>query len=165
MLASDGFVPFHVLLAASPPCVLDEAPQSPAPVQAEAPARPYDGPVRDDITAALAEVRVFRARLADALADARERLTREIAYAVLGRELHLAPVDLGAIVARVLEEQAAAIPLCVRVAPADAGTFASPIPIVADATLAPGDAVLEFTGGFVDARLGVRVAAIVEAWS
>ena len=35
-------------------------------------------------------------------------------------------------------------------------------PVTSDAELAPGDAILEFDGGHADARLGVRLAALLE---
>jgi hypothetical protein len=112
------------------------------------------------------DVRVFRARLADAFDAARDGLLREFAYAVLGRELVLAPADIATIAARLLAEHPGAEPLRLRVAPADALTLARDAgalpPIASDAELAPGDAVLEFAGGSIDARLGVRLAALLE---
>jgi flagellar biosynthesis/type III secretory pathway protein FliH len=112
------------------------------------------------------EVRVFRARLADAFDAACDALLREFAYAVLGRELILAPVDIAAIAARVLAEHPGAQPLRLRVAPGDVPTLARAAgalpPIAGDTELAPGDAVLEFAGGSIDARLGIRLAALLE---
>jgi len=112
------------------------------------------------------EVRVFRARLADAFDAARDGLLREFAYAVLGRELVLAPPDIAAIAARVLAEHPGAQPLCLRVAACDLAALAhcgaALPPVAGDAGLAPGDAILEFAGGPVDARLGIRLAALLE---
>jgi flagellar assembly protein FliH len=112
------------------------------------------------------DVRIFRAQLADALDAASDRLMRELAYAVLGRELQLAPPDLAAIVARILVEHPDAQALRVRVAPSDAHALDAAVPaIVADASLAPGDAIIELSCGSIDARLGVRLAAILDAAS
>jgi flagellar biosynthesis/type III secretory pathway protein FliH len=77
----------------------------------------------------------------------------------------LAEADIAAIAARVLAEHPDAQPLRLRVAPSDAVDLAAcgglP-PRVPDPELAPGDAILEFAGGPVDARLGVRLAALLE---
>lgn len=113
------------------------------------------------------DVRVFRAQLADAFDTARDRLLCELAYAVLGRELLLAPPDLATIATRVLREHADAQPLRLRVAPADlpeldAHQHDLP-PVVADASLAPGDAIVELACGSIDARLGIRLAAVLES--
>jgi flagellar biosynthesis/type III secretory pathway protein FliH len=104
------------------------------------------------------DVRVFRARLSEAFEAAREALVRELAYAVLGRELVLAPADVAAIAARVLAEHPSAQPLSLRVAHRSGGLP----PCIADESLAPGDAVLELACGHVDARLGVRLAAVLD---
>ena len=122
-----------------------------------------DGRVAD----AVREARLFRARLADAFDDAVPRLLRELASDVLARELRLAPCDLAAIVARV----AGGAPVVrVRVAACDAVRgVALPrgcdVAVVQDAALAPGDAVVELAGGALDARLGVRLAAVLEAFA
>ena len=112
------------------------------------------------------DVRVFRARLADAFDAARVELLREFAYAVLGRELMLRPPEIAAIAARLLAVQPGAQPLRLRVAPSDvaglAGCAGALPPVASDAELAPGDAILEFAAGPLDARLGVRLAALLE---
>jgi hypothetical protein len=119
-----------------------------------------------DVVELARDVRVFRARLADAFDAACDALLREFAYAVLGRELILGPADIATIAARVLAEHPGAQPLRLRVAPADALTLAHDAgalpPIAGDAELAPGDAILEFAGGSIDARLGIRLAALLE---
>jgi hypothetical protein len=124
---------------------------------------PHDISVADigqpDITAAAREARLFRARLADALDDALARLLREIAADVLARELRLAPCDVAEIARRALER---APVVRVRVASADAGN-AYGLPVVADPELHAGDAVFELDGGALDARLGVRLASVLDA--
>ncbi len=115
------------------------------------------GAVEPDVLAAVREARLFRARLDDALEDALARLVRELAADVLARELRLAPCDLAAIVARA---RAQAPVVRVRVAPGEAAREYG-VPVLADAALQPGDAVLELAGGALDARLGVRLAAVL----
>ena len=117
--------------------------------------------VTDEIAASLRDARLFRARLADAFDDAAERLVRELAADVLARELRLAPCDLARIVQRVA---AGAPAVRVRVAPADVGRITG-IAVMADPALCDGDAIVEVTGGALDARLGVRLAAVLEAFA
>lgn len=111
---------------------------------------------------ALREAKLFRARLADAFDDARARLLRELAADVLARELRIAPCDLDLLAQRAL---AAAPVVRVRVAPSEIGLI-SGIPVVADPELAEGDAVVELDGGgAIDARLGARLALVLEAFA
>jgi flagellar biosynthesis/type III secretory pathway protein FliH len=119
-----------------------------------------DGP-DDDVAVALREARLFRARLLDAFDDAAARLLRELASAVLARELRSAPCDLAGIIAQVRERTPV---VRARVAPGDVARVTG-VPVVADGTLAPGDAIVELDGGAVDARLGVRLAVLLEAFA
>jgi hypothetical protein len=123
------------------------------------------GPDADASLAALRDVRVFRAHLADAFDAARIALVREFAFAVIGRELLLAPADVDAIAARVLAEHPRAQCVRVRVAPGDVSIVRAGVPVESDPALAPGDAVVEIAGGSIDARLGVRLAQVLAAWS
>ena len=91
-------------------------------------------------------------------------------YAVLGRELLVAPVDLAAIVARIVAEHPDMQPLRVRVSPCDAQAvdalaLAALPATIADAALAPGDAIVELTGTSIDARLGIRLCVLLNAAS
>ena len=121
-------------------------------------------PVNDvpaDAVAAIREARLFRARLADAFDAASARLIRELASDVLARELKLAPCDLDALLRRTLER---APVVRVRVAPADVPRVRA-IGCLADSELTPGDAVVELDGGALDARFGVRLAAVLEGFA
>ncbi|HYZ16596.1 MAG TPA: hypothetical protein VE591_09355 [Candidatus Acidoferrum sp.] len=140
------------VLAAPPDAVAVSQPSAEPEEGEPAPAIPAE------LAAAVREARLFRVRLADAFEDASARLLRELAVAVLARELKLAPCDLAALARSVLERAP-----CVRlrVAREDAvGDYA--IPTVADPALARGDAIFELAGGALDARLGVRLAACLE---
>jgi hypothetical protein len=112
-----------------------------------------------DLTEALRDARLFRARLADAFDEAAVRLLRELASDVLARELRLAPCDLDAIVRRTRER---APVVRVRVAPGDLSRVAG-VPVVADAALSAGDAIVELDGGALDVRLGVRLATVLDS--
>jgi hypothetical protein len=114
-----------------------------------------------DVLAALHDARIFRARLADAFDDAAARLLRELATEVLVRELRLAPCDVEALVARVRER---APVVRVRVAPDELARVHG-VPVVGDERLASGDAVVELAGGALDARLGVRLASVLEGFA
>ena len=148
------------------PCEPSSRPEASGASFAEAPeasntsgadARPLGSGVAD----ALRDARLFRARLADAFADAAQRLLRELACEVLARELRLAPCDLAALVQRVRER----VPVVrVRVAAADLGAVTG-VPLLADPALQAGDAIVELNGGALDARLGVRLAAVLEAFA
>ena len=130
-------------------------------------ARPAPGDLDDVVSAALRDARLFRARLADALDDAGSRLLRELASNVLARELRIEPCDLAAIVQRVIER---APVVRVRVAACDVERVAAVLvargcDVAGDSALAAGDAMLELAGGALDARLGVRLAMVLEGFS
>lgn len=123
----------------------------------------------DEFVAAVRDARLFRARLADAFDEAVVRLLRELASDVLVRELRLAPCDLAGLVRRASER---APVVRVRVAACDVASVAGvlrsrggDVEVVEDDALAGGDIVLEVAGGALDARLGVRLATVLEAFA
>ena len=125
--------------------------------QMPAEAEPHSN-VSQEMIAAARDAKLFRARLADAFEAASARLLRELAIAVLARELTIAPCDLAAL-ARGALERAPFVRL--RIAPEDGGRDYG-IATIVDPTLDQGDAVFELCGGALDARLGVRLAGILE---
>ncbi len=149
------------------------------PVESAAQSAPSDdiSPCSSDVVPArelvdvLRDARVFRAHAADAFDEAAARLVRELAAQVLVRELRLAPCEIAELVARARER----IPvLRVRVSPHDArrmhdassGSVAlHDVSLIADEQLDDGDAILEVAGGSLDARLGVRLADVLEAFA
>jgi len=118
---------------------------------------------QDDTLELMREVRLFYARVVEAVEAAVETLVADIAVDVLGRELLLAPCDIEAIVDRALARFTSEQPLRVRVHPDDAVLLQCAVPVVADERLRAGDAVVELREGSVDASLGVRLAALVRA--
>jgi len=131
---------------------------------AVSPPEPQSEPLpAPEIVAAIREARLFRARLADALDAKLERLLAGIASEIVLRELRSAPAEIASIVAFIIQEYGAP-PLCIRVAPADADALRpSDVRVVEDSTLDAGDAIVVFGTGEIDARLGVRLAAVLEA--
>jgi flagellar biosynthesis/type III secretory pathway protein FliH len=111
----------------------------------------------------LREVRLFHARVTEAVEASVETLVKDIAAEVLGRELLLAPADIERIVDRALHRFAAEEPLRVRVHSDDLSRLKCALPVLADNALRPGDAILELRNGYVDASLGVRVEALLRA--
>ena len=109
------------------------------------------------------EVRLFHARIVEAVEAAVETLVEDIAADVLGRELLLAPCDIEAIVDRALARLASEQPLRVRLHAEDAAGLKCAVPLIVDERLRRGDAVIELHDGAVDASLGVRLATIVQA--
>ncbi len=86
------------------------------------------------------------------------RLVRELATDVLARELRLSPCDLAALARRIAQTRpssAFAWRPKMRRATVD-------LPTVVDRALRPGDAIVELSGGELDARLGVRLATVLE---
>lgn len=110
---------------------------------------------------AVSDARRFRAALADALAHAAASLVRELASDVLARELNFAPCDMDALVARLLSDHCSASPLRVRISPHDR-LSTNEFPVIIDDSLQPGDAILECANGAIDARLGVRLADVID---
>jgi len=162
-VADQTFVPLADVLRPAAPVVRIDEPERPV-TEALAPQNAASACTCAHTIAR--DVRVFRTRLADAFAAAEVTLARELAYAILGRDLLLAPVDIATIAARIISEHSAAQPLRLRVALDDTyalATHAATLPpFVADATLAAGDVIVEFAEGHVEASLGVRLAALLE---
>lgn len=142
------------------PLVPDDAPappQSEISVTAPASSAPASSA---ELLAVLREARLFRARLADAFDEARGRLLRELASGVLARELLLGPCDVDVLARKLCAEMPV---VRVRVAPSETSAVRG-VPVVADVALAVGDAIVEVADGVVDARLGVRLAVVLEAF-
>jgi flagellar biosynthesis/type III secretory pathway protein FliH len=115
--------------------------------------------------AAARDVRLFRARVEEAIESAIVTLRCDIAAEVVGRELQLAPASIAEIVRRAVRRFHSESPVRVRVHPEDVGSLAADgIQTVADRDLRRGDAVLEVGGGTVDVTLGVRLDAVLRAY-
>jgi flagellar biosynthesis/type III secretory pathway protein FliH len=133
---------------------------------ASAPQR--DGEIRtgdvsnDDEIEMLRDVRLFHARIIEAVEAAVETLAADIAADVLGRELVLAPADIESIVDRALERFACEQPLRVRVHADDVPRLRCALPVVADPQLRAGDALIEVKAGVIDASLGVRLRSVMQ---
>jgi flagellar biosynthesis/type III secretory pathway protein FliH len=112
---------------------------------------------------ALADIRRFRAALADALDVRVERLLGDVAAGVLARELRIAPVDLRAIVARELA-LAGDPPVQVHAHPDECELLrAFEGIVVADPALRRGDVRIELRSGTIAATLGCRLERAIAA--
>lgn len=152
----DAFVPFEIAFAPPP----DGVPEAASEIEIVELPVTTALPERSDV---LAEVRRFRAALADALDAQLREIVREVACEVLGRELRLAPADVTAIATGALERYAADGPLRLRAHPLDARALETlELPIVADGALRRGDLTIELRSGTIDASLGARLEALLE---
>ena len=152
---SADFVPIARLL--SPPAAAPETAQARQVDEIDA-ARP--SPERDDPSrAALRDVRIFRAALADAFEAELSDLSRDVAIAILARELELAPVDVRAIARRALDRAASHEVLTIRVHPSELNLFEDcELPAAGDSSLRRGDVAIDVRSGTIDATLGARLS-------
>ena len=127
------------------------------------PAAPEDEPC-DARMELLADIRLFRAKLAESLDHFVGLLLREIAVEVLARELELAPSDIAAVVQFARERYACDEPLGIRAHPSEVALLEGSARVVGDATLRPGDVVLEVHGGTIDATLGMRLTRVLRGF-
>ncbi len=147
--------------AAAPPTgVADIAPATA--VEALPEVRPPATP--PELQLAIRAARLFRAAIEDAVDGMCAELVREIAVDIVARELRLADVELAGIVRRLIAERFAEEPVRIRVAPCDAGIRCE-LPVICDPALAGGDAILECRSGSIDARLGMRLGALLDGLS
>jgi hypothetical protein len=102
------------------------------------------------------ELRILRIAACESFENEARRLLERLACDVLGRELALAPCDLGAIVAAARSELAAHEPLCLVTAPGERAEFPAAFPRRFDPCLAPGDLHVELRGGALDVSLDAR---------
>ena len=110
------------------------------------------------------DVRRFYACVADAVEAARADLLRDIAAAVLARELQLAPVELESIAASLLTRFAAEEPLRVLAHPDDVHRLRGlDVPASAGERLRRGDVMLVLRYGSIDASLGARLCDVLAA--
>jgi len=141
---------------------------APTPEQEESPAPDVGSEIADEAREfarerAISESCRWYARLHDALDAACERMLCDLAAGVLARELALAPCDLVALSATI-RRQMLGEPLRVRLHPEDYARWEhAMLPACEDATLSPGDALFELREGSIDARLGVRLQAVLDA--
>ncbi len=148
-------------VAATPVSVADRAPASAVESRPEVPPPATAPPPEQQV--AIRAACLFRAAIEDAVDGMCAELVREIAVDIVARELRLADVELASIVRRLIAERFAEEPVRIRVAPSDAGIRCE-LPVISDPTLAAGDAILECRSGSIDARLGVRLSALLDGF-
>lgn len=127
-----------------------------------------------------AAARALDARLAPVLVGAQDALAAasvDIAEAIIGRELTVAPDSALSALKRALDHAETDAVITVRMNPADLDALdgetreavAVGVRLQADARLSPGDAVAELPNGYLDARIGAALdrvrAALLEGTS
>jgi flagellar biosynthesis/type III secretory pathway protein FliH len=155
---AEGFVPFALYLRAVPKQPAPAKPQTTPPQQDE-PA--HEGDVERSVSGLAQDVALLRAAAAEAFERRAARLLRALADDVLARELELAAPACERLVQRALAELRELEPLGLRMAPSEADRFRGALPVAADATLAPGDAVVELRDGALESPLRFRLAAVL----
>jgi flagellar biosynthesis/type III secretory pathway protein FliH len=155
----DTFVPLAEYLRG--PVATPAEPIAPETEEPDVEAHPHAENV--PVEEALADIRRFRAALADALDLRIERLLGDIAAGVLARELRIAPVDLRAIVARELA-LAGDPPVKIYARPDECELLtAFEGNVAADPGLRCGDVRIELRSGTIDATLGCRLERALAA--
>jgi flagellar biosynthesis/type III secretory pathway protein FliH len=144
------------------------APARPEPVREASAAAEEPSPQeihQSEYDEAMAGVRRFRAALDEALDAMLETLLREVAVSVTARALQLEDADLVRIVEQARERYALDEPLALCVHPRDAAQFEGlPYAVEMDPELRRGDVVICVRNGSIDARLGVRLERVLEAF-
>ncbi|MHB8148240.1 MAG: FliH/SctL family protein [Vulcanimicrobiaceae bacterium] len=113
----------------------------------------------------ISQVKRMRAALADACTALSEDLTRDISIGILARELRLAPIDIAAIVEATLDRARNDLPVAVHVHPDDLTALgALDVRTIPDPALRRGDVTIDVRHGSIDASLGVRLDALLEAY-
>jgi hypothetical protein len=155
----DRFVTLASLVASAPaPQAAPAAERAIEPQPVTKTQRPMLDLARADLAQELALMRL-------AALEAFERATADVlaalAHDVLGRELAIAPADLGALAARALAQFAEHEPVALVVAPGDAGAFETSLPIRVDASLETGDLLIEVRDGHFESRFALRIREAV----
>ncbi len=134
------------------------------PEAAESREAPHDVAAEAALGALFAQIRRTRAALEDACEARIERFLCDLGATILGRELRLAPADVGAIVNDALAELRCDLPLGVRVHPDDLPALhACELTAIPDATLRRGDVTIDVRHGSIDVSLGARFDALLDA--
>ncbi len=158
-----AFVPLARYLHPDPP-PYDDPPEVATSQTVESCAPPDYGAADAALDAFVAQIKRTRAALEDACAARIERFTCDLGAGVLGRELRLAPAEIGAIVDNALAELRSEFPLGVRVHPGDLDALrAYGLPTIPDATLRRGDVTIDVRYGSIDVSLGARFEALLDA--
>lgn len=137
-------------------------------LEAQARAAAVDAAARTDaaLAALRAAVRALDARLAPTVEEAEATLAEaavDLAEAVLGRELAAGVDSAESALRRALSHPEAREVVAVRLSPTDLAALpddvraAAGVPLQADASLSPGDAVAQLPDGYLDARIGAAL--------
>jgi flagellar biosynthesis/type III secretory pathway protein FliH len=114
----------------------------------------------EHVVAELVRMRLFAL---EAFERGVESMLASFARDVLARELALAPADLEALALEALAAFARDEPVRLVIAPADAARLSAPLPLRVDASLQPGDLVVEVAAGAFESPLVFRLSSSVDA--
>ncbi len=103
------------------------------------------------------DVALARVAALEAFERGAAALLERLADEVLARELTIAPVDVNALVRRLVAAFDAASPVAIVASPGDAESIDCAVPLRCDPSLAAGDVVLIVRDGTVDARMPLRL--------
>ncbi len=111
----------------------------------------------------LASLALVRLAALEAFERSAARVLEGLAHDVLGRELRLAPADVGALVARARVAFANSGPVAIELSAADAPAFAEQagLPVRIDPALGPGDVVVRVRDGAFESPLAFRLAGVL----
>jgi hypothetical protein len=108
------------------------------------------------------ELALMRLAAIEAFERSTTRLLRALAEDVLARELAIAPVDVAALVTRVLARYTEHEPVEIVVCPRDAERVRVPLPLRVDAELVSGDLVVVVRDGAFESHFAFRLDAALE---
>lgn len=133
-------------------------------MQKEPPVEPCAGERAPDERVAeaalLEELSLARLAALETYDRAVPHLLKALARGVFGRELALAPADLATLAAEMRAHFAREEPVALVIAPSETPPPCS-LPVRRDATLRPGDVLLEVRDGEIDARFRLRLAGAI----
>lgn len=98
----------------------------------------------------------------EAFERSRVSLLASLAEGVLGRELELAPAELEALVARVVDASRELEPVSLVLSPFDAQRVRTPLRTRVDPSLDPGDFIVELRDGALESPVSFRLRAVLE---
>jgi hypothetical protein len=134
----------------------------PAQPAAEPPGEAEPVEAKPGLSLAAVELPLIRLAAREAYARAFERLLNGLARDVLARELAVAPPDLARLMQDALETFEGDEPVSFVTGGGPGRARFGGVPVRVDASLQPGDLLIEVRDGCIDARFAVRLSQAIE---